>query len=141
MVPCTLRPALAQTGRAKTRSFDFKRTACSTNAVGRCPFLSALDLVIAPNGNVVVSSEFPLGSTEAKATLREYDSDSGKLVRVFALPTGFRKPRGIRFDPDNRLYCTGADHVARFDFSTGHFLDFLFQLKRLNGQSVEFVLD
>lgn len=35
----------------------------------------------------------------------------------------------------------GADHVARFDFSTGHFLDFCFQLKRLNGQSIEFVVD
>ena len=105
------------------------------------PALSPLDLVIAPNGNVVVSSEFPFGSPESKATLREYDSDGGKLVRVFALPAEFRKPRGIRFDPDNRLYCTGADHVARFDFSTGHFLDFPFQLKRLNGQSIEFVLD
>jgi hypothetical protein len=105
------------------------------------PALSRLDLVIAPNGNVVVSSEFPFGSPEAKATLREYDSDSGKLVRVFALPAKFCKPRGIRFDSHNRLYCTGADHVARFDFSTGHFLDFVFRLKRLNGQSIEFVLD
>ena len=52
-----------------------------------------------------------------------------------------RGQRGIRFDPDNRVYCTGADRVARFDFSTEHFLDFLFQLKRLNGQSIEFVLD
>ena len=105
------------------------------------PALSPLDLVIAPNGNVVVSSEFPFGSPEAKATLREYNSDSGKLVRVFASSAGFRKPRGIRFDPENRLYCTGADYVARFDFSTGHFLDFLFQLRRLNGQSIEFVPD
>ena len=46
------------------------------------------------------------------------------------MPRGQRK---IRFDPDNRVYCTGADHAARFDFSTGHFLDFLFQPKRLNG--------
>ncbi len=35
--------------------------------------LSPLDLTIAPNGNIVVSSEFPFGAPSARATIREYD--------------------------------------------------------------------
>ena len=55
---------------------------------------------------------------------------------------GFSRLFVFDLDPTGkRLYCAGADHVARFDFSTGHFLDFRFQLKRLNAQSIEFVVD
>jgi streptogramin lyase len=92
-------------------------------------------------GAVAFCTEDKTSPAPTQATLREYDPDSGKLVRVFTLPAEFRKPRGIRFDRDNRLYCAGADHVARFDFSTEHFLDFRFQLKRLNGRSIGFVVD
>ena len=65
------------------------------------PELSPLDLAIAPNGNIVVSSERPFGADDAVTTVREYDTRDGRLVRVFS-PNGqaeFRKPRGLRFLP------------------------------------------
>jgi hypothetical protein len=39
------------------------------------------------------------------------------LVRVLApdLPTTFRKPRGLRFGPDGKLYCAAQDEVLAFD--------------------------
>ena len=65
------------------------------------PELSPLDLAIAPNGNIVVSSEHPFGAVDAVTSVREYDTRDGHLVRVFS-PNGkaeFRKPRGLRFAP------------------------------------------
>jgi DNA-binding beta-propeller fold protein YncE len=100
--------------------------------------LSPLDLAVAPNNNVVVSSEWPYGSLQAKATVREYDPSSGQLVRVFTPEpaVGFARPRGLRFGPDGRLYCVGKDHVVAFDFSSGRFLGVVAQLARLNGQAL-----
>jgi hypothetical protein len=48
------------------------------------PELSPLDLAIAPNGNIVVSSERPFGAEDAVTTVREYDARDGHLVRVFS---------------------------------------------------------
>jgi DNA-binding beta-propeller fold protein YncE len=102
------------------------------------PELSPLDLTIAPSGNVVVSSEWPYGSPDAKATVREYEPSSGRLVRVLALPpdVGFARPRGLRFGPGDRLYCVGRDHVVAFDFPSGRFEGVIAQLERLNGQAL-----
>jgi hypothetical protein len=44
--------------------------------------LSPLDLAVAPNGNVVVSSEHPFGAPDAVTTIREYDRIDGHLVRI-----------------------------------------------------------
>lgn len=52
------------------------------------PEPSALDLAIAPNGNVVVFSERPFGAVDAVTSVREYDATDGHLVRVFAPPEG-----------------------------------------------------
>jgi hypothetical protein len=85
------------------------------------PELSPLDLAMAPNGNIVVSSERPFGAPDAVTTVREYDPRSGRLVRVFS-PNGlaeFRKPRGLRFGPDGHLYCVAQDEVVAFDFASG----------------------
>jgi hypothetical protein len=63
------------------------------------PDLSPLDLSIAPNGNILVSSEHPFAAPETVTTVREYDAADGHLVRVFS-PDGraeFRRPRGLRF--------------------------------------------
>src|ERR1700722_14914941 len=38
------------------------------------PEISPLDLAIAPNGNIVVSSEYPFGAADAMTTVREYDA-------------------------------------------------------------------
>ena len=102
------------------------------------PELSPLDLKLAPNGNIVVASEWPFGAADALCSVREYDPATGRLVRVF-LPersVGFRRPRGLRFGPDGRLYCVGEDHVVAFDFSTGSFAGPILQLTRLNGQAL-----
>jgi sugar lactone lactonase YvrE len=102
------------------------------------PELSPLDLTVAPNGNIVVSSEWPYGAGDAMASIREYDPSTGRLVRVFApdQSVGFARPRGLRFGPDGRLYCVGKDHVLAFEFSTGAYLDVVARLVRLNGQAL-----
>jgi DNA-binding beta-propeller fold protein YncE len=102
------------------------------------PELSPLDLTIAASGNLIVSSEWPFGSPSAIATIREYDSSTGKLVRVLAPDpaVNFTRPRGLRFGPDGRLYCVGRNHIVAFDFSTGKFLGVIAELHRLNGQAV-----
>jgi hypothetical protein len=102
--------------------------------------LSPLDLVIAPNGNIVVSSECPFDAPDAVTTVREYDATDGHLVRVFS-PTGsvaLRKPRGLRFGPDGRLYCVAQDEVVAFDFASGRCLGAVVRFQRLNGQALAF---
>ena len=103
------------------------------------PELSPLDLAIAPNGNIVVSSERPFGAADAVTSVREYDPKDGDLVRVFS-PKGkaeFRKPRGLRFAPNGVLYCVARDEVVGFDFASGECLGAIARLPRLNGQALE----
>jgi hypothetical protein len=104
------------------------------------PELSPLDLAIAPNGNIVVASEHPFGAPDAVTSVREYDARSGRLVRVFS-PDGLaelRRPRGLRFGTDNRLYCVAQDEVVAFDTLSGRCLGAIVQLPGLNGQALVF---
>ena len=103
--------------------------------------LSPLDLTIAPNGNVVVSSERPFGVPDAVTTVREYDASDGHLVRVLSAAgvAEFRKPRGLRFDHWGRLYCVAQDEVVAFDFATGVCLGAVVRQPRLNGQALMFI--
>jgi hypothetical protein len=104
------------------------------------PELSPLDLAIAPNGNVVVSSEHPFGAPDATTAVREYDAHTGRLIRVLS-PGGksqFRRPRGLRFGPEGRLYGVAQDEVVAFDFGTGECLGAVVTLPRLNGQALIF---
>ena len=104
------------------------------------PGLSPLDLTIAPNGNVVVSSEHPFGASDAVTSVREYDAQSGELVRIL-LTAGmaeFRRPRGLRFGPDGNLYCVARDTVVSFDPVSGKCLGTAVRFPRLNGQAIEF---
>jgi outer membrane protein assembly factor BamB len=104
------------------------------------PELSPLDLAIAPNGNVVVSSEHPFGAVDAVTSVREYDTTNGQLVRIFS-PKGkaeFRKPRGLRFAPNGALYCVARDEVVGFDFASGACLGAIARLPQLNGQALAF---
>jgi hypothetical protein len=105
------------------------------------PDLSPLDLAIAPNGNVVVSSERPFGAPDAVTTLREYDANNGRLVRVLSAAgtAEFRKPRGLRFDDQGRLYCVARDEVVAFDFATGACLGTVVRQPRLHGQALIFI--
>jgi DNA-binding beta-propeller fold protein YncE len=104
------------------------------------PELSPLDLAIAPNRNVLVSSEHPFGASDATTTIREYDQKDGHLVRVLTpdREAGFRKPRGLRFGPDGNLYCVSQDEVMVFDFANGKCLGTVVSLAGLNGQAVTF---
>jgi DNA-binding beta-propeller fold protein YncE len=102
------------------------------------PELSPLDLTVAPNGNLVVNSEWPFGAPRAHVTVREYEPSRGELVRVLSPDpsVGFARPRGLRLTPDDRLYCVGKDHVVAYQFSSGEFLGVIAQLTALNGQAV-----
>lgn len=102
--------------------------------------LSPLDLTVAPNGNVVVSSERPFGAPDAATSIREYHSESGRLVRVFSAEglAAFRKPRGLRFGPDGNLYCVAQDEVVAFDFESGRCLGAVVRFSRLFGQALIF---
>jgi DNA-binding beta-propeller fold protein YncE len=104
------------------------------------PELSPLDLALGPNGNIVVSSEHPFGSADAVTTVREYDPENGRLVRVFSAnrSTKFREPRGLRFGPDSNLYCVARDEVVVFDFASGECLGTAVQFPRLHGQALVF---
>jgi len=89
----------------------------------------------------VVASEWPFGAPDAVSSVREYDPLTGQLVRVFTPEhsVAFRRPRGLRFGPDGRLYCAGEDHVVAFDFRTGNFAGAVVHLERLNGQALVLV--
>jgi DNA-binding beta-propeller fold protein YncE len=104
------------------------------------PQLSPLDLALAPNGNLVVSCEWPYGAADATSSVREYDSTSGRLVRVFEPDRSvlFRNPRGLRFGPDGGLYCVARDGVVCFDFATGAFMGATVELSDLFGQALAF---
>jgi hypothetical protein len=104
------------------------------------PELSPLDLVVAPNGNIVVSSEHPFGSADAVTSLREYRVADGELIRVFSAgrPAEFRRPRGLRFGPDGILYCVARDEIMAFDFASGRCLGAVVRYPRLNGQALGF---
>jgi len=105
------------------------------------PELSPLDMKIAPGGDIVVASESPFGTPDAVTTVREYDPATGDLVRVFTPGSAgeFRRPRGLRFGPDGRLYCVGEDRVVAFDFRTGTFAGAVARLDRLYGQALVLV--
>jgi DNA-binding beta-propeller fold protein YncE len=120
-------------------AFDSNRRVQKSWKVGDSE-LSPLDLTIAPNGNIVVSSEHPFGATNAVTTIREYRHVDGRLERVLVPKFGARlqQPRGLRFGPDSRLYCVARDEVVVFDFETGECLGAVVTLPRLNGQAVIF---
>jgi hypothetical protein len=72
--------------------------------------------------------------------VREYDSNDGRLVRVFS-PDGraeFRRPRGLRFAPDGHLTCVAQDEVVGFDFESGLCLGAIVRFARLHGQALAF---
>jgi hypothetical protein len=102
------------------------------------PELSPLDLAVAPNGNIVVSSEHPFGLTDAVTSVREYGAADGRLIRVLSAGDSaeFREPRGLHFGPDGTLYCVARDEVIAFDFGRGRCLGALVRYPRLNGQAV-----
>jgi len=121
--------------------FDLSSRTPRTPCLVTDPKLSPLDLKLAPNGNVVVASEWPFGAPDAVTSVREYEPRTGQLVRVLApdRSVGFRRPRGLRFGSGGRLYCVGEGHVVAFDFRTGRFEGPVVNLDRLNGQALVLV--
>lgn len=137
-----LASGVAPSGKGDNTILVFDRSGTARTRLVTDPKLSPLDLKLAPNGNIVVASEWPFGAADAISSVREYDPATGQLVRVFTpqRSTGFRRPRGLRFGPGGgRLYCVGADHVVAFDFRTGTFAGPVVRLARLNGQALVLV--
>lgn len=88
-----------------------------------------------------MSSEQPFGSKQVTTSVREYDSDSGQLVRVFAPDdpsVSFRNPCGPRFAADGDLCCVARDEIVRFDFTTGAYPSATVEPSAMFGQAVEF---
>ena len=79
-------------------------------------------------------------TTSAITTVREYNSADGHPVRVFSAsrPAKFRKPRGLRFGPDDKLYCVARDEVVAFNFISGECFGSTVQFPLLYGQAIEF---
>src|SRR6202167_669718 len=104
------------------------------------PDLGPLDLALAPNGNIVVSSEHPFGAADAVTSIREYDPADGRLLRVFSAGRSaeFRKPRGLGFGPDDILYCVAQDEIVVFDFASGRCLGAAVRFPGLYGQALVF---
>jgi DNA-binding beta-propeller fold protein YncE len=102
--------------------------------------LSPLDLTMAPNGNIVVSCEWPFAGRDAISSVREYDGSSGRLVRIFRTDGSilFRNAIGLRFGPGGDLYCVARDQVVSFDFETGDFSGAIVNCSDLFGQALEF---
>ena len=102
------------------------------------PRLSPLDLTIGPNGNIIVSSEWPFGSMQAETSIREYAAGDGRLVRVLSAKGSaeFRRPRGLRFGTDGTLYCVARDEVVAFNYASGRCLGALVRYPGINGQAV-----
>jgi hypothetical protein len=77
------------------------------------PELSPLDLTIAPNGNVVVSSERPFGAPGAVTTVREYDASDGHLARLRGLD-GFSGLRSLSINElAGKVFTTEASRGRR----------------------------
>jgi DNA-binding beta-propeller fold protein YncE len=121
-------------------AFSAANHARATRLVAHDPELSPLDLTVAPNGNIIVSSERPFGVPNAINTVREYDPDNGRLIRVFTADglAALRNPRGLRFGPDGNLYCVAQDEVVAFDFASGKCLGAVVRFPRLHGQALVF---
>jgi hypothetical protein len=102
--------------------------------------LSPLDLAIAPNRNIIVSSERPFGAANALTGVRQCEPTDGHLVRVFSAGTSaeFRKPRGLPLGPDGFIYCGARDEVVAFDFASGRCLGSTVRFPRLYGQALIF---
>jgi DNA-binding beta-propeller fold protein YncE len=79
----------------------------------------ALDVIVAPNGNVLVAS----GSNWRVIA---YDGATGALIGNFVGTGsgGMRYPAGLAFGPDGHLYVTSrdTDAVFKYDGATGAFL-------------------
>jgi len=79
----------------------------------------ALDILVAPGGNVLVASG-------ANWRVIEFDGQTGAFVRNFVSTGlgGLRVPAGLAFGPDGHLYVSSrdTDAVFKYDGATGAFL-------------------
>ena len=107
--------------------------------------LSPLDMEIGPNDSLLAASEFPFNHPRAVTTVREYDTQTGHLLRVFdaGVDSHGRRitthPRGIAVGPDDGLYASGADNVVRYDLATGRFDRVVVESSDILIQSVIFI--
>jgi streptogramin lyase len=109
--------------------------------------LSPLDVIVGPDKNLYVSSEFPFGSANSVGSVHYYSTKTGKLLGVLDAGTDAQgrprlsRPRGLGFGPDGNLYVssTGTGTVVRFNGKTKAFIDVFAQYPNLNGQALTFV--
>lgn len=103
------------------------------------PDLGPLDLAIAPNGSIVVSSEQPFGVPDVVTSVRD-TTQSGRLLHVFSANgvAELSKPRRLRFDGAGNLYCTAKDEIVAVDFASGRCIGTPARFPRLHGQALGF---
>jgi hypothetical protein len=94
--------------------------------------------------DLYVTSEFPLGAPDAKASLRRYDIRTGASIGEWSLrgTSAFRsveKPRGIAFSEDGRLLICAQNCVAVVDTEEADGVQVIVEDERLAGQSLALV--
>jgi DNA-binding beta-propeller fold protein YncE len=104
------------------------------------PELSPLDIAIAHDGNIAVSSEWPFRAGDSTSTIRVYNGATGRLLRVLQADgaSRFHNPRGLRIGPDGRLYCVGRDSVVAFEYETSTLSEEVITFPGLFGQALVF---
>jgi hypothetical protein len=78
-------------------------------------------MILGPDGRLYVSS----GETLDDSAILRFDLDTGAFIDKFASGHGMRRPYGMAFGPDGKVYIASflSDQILRFNASTGAFID------------------
>jgi hypothetical protein len=92
-----------------------------------------------PGGGISARMAAIMSACAARGQSRHFRGPLTRPASIFSRREGsakFRRPRGLRFGPDNNLYCVAQDEVVAFDFANGDCLGSTVQFPRLYGQAI-----